>query len=61
MEEVYVTLPFSSSRKANRKAVLDYLTARPSVYMDEQFYSLWDTFGVQVDEQCIQCMLKRVK
>ena len=31
------------------------------MYIDEQVYYLWDTFGVQVDEQCIKRMLKRMK
>ena len=31
------------------------------LYIDEQVYHLWDAFSVQVDEQCIKSMLKRVK
>ena len=50
-----------SSSCANQKSLLDYLSARPSLYIDEQVYYLWDTFGIQVDEQCIKRMLKRVK
>jgi transposase len=61
MQEVRVKSPLSSSSHANGKSLLDYLAARPSVYIDEQVYYLWDTFGVQVDEQCIKRMLKRVK
>ena len=50
-----------SSSRANRKSLLDYLAVRPSLYIDEHAYYLWDTFGIQVDEQCIRRMLKRVK
>jgi len=31
------------------------------MYIDEQVYYLWDALDIQVDEQCITCMLKRVK
>jgi DDE superfamily endonuclease len=31
------------------------------MYIDEQVYYLWDEFEVQVSEQAIQRMLKRVK
>ena len=37
------------------------LAARPSLYIDEQIYHLWDTFGVHIDAQAIGRMLKRVK
>jgi hypothetical protein len=46
---------------ANQKSLLDYPSARPSLYIDEQVYYLWDTLGVQVDVKCIKPMLKRVK
>ena len=46
---------------ADEKSLLNYLSARPSLYIDEQVYYLWDTFGVQIHEQCIKRMLKRVK
>ena len=46
---------------ADGKSLLDYLAARPSTYIDEQVYYLWDTFEVQVSEQSIKRMLKRVK
>ena len=61
MQEVHVTSPLSLSSHANAKLLLDYLAACPSVYIDEQVYCLWDAFSVQVDEQCIKRMLKRVK
>ena len=64
MQEVRITSPCRatlSSSRANQKSLLDYLSARPSLYIDEQVYYLWDTFDVQVDEQCIKRMLKRVK
>lgn len=47
--------------KANKQSLLDYLAMRPSTYIDEQVYFLWDTFDVYVNEQCITRMLKRVK
>lgn len=31
------------------------------MYIDEQTYYLWDAFDVQVTEQSIQRMLKRIK
>ena len=43
------------------KSLLNYLAAHPSLYIDEQVYYLWDTFSIQVNEQCIRRMLKRVK
>ena len=61
MQEVRVISPLSLSSCANGKSLLDYLAARPSMYIDEQVYYLWDAFSVQVDEQCIKRMLKRVK
>ena len=61
MEEVQLQILKSTSRNINLKALLDYLAARPSTYIDEQVYFLWDTFDVQVNEQCIKRMLKRVK
>ena len=47
--------------KLIKKALLEYLTARPSVYIDEQIYFLWDEFDVHVTEKSVQRMLKRVK
>ena len=41
--------------------LLEYLILRPSAYIDEQVYFLWDEFDIMVNEKCVQCMLKRVK
>jgi len=41
--------------------LLEYLILRPSAYIDEQVYFLWDEFDIMVNEQCVQRMLKRVK
>ena len=47
--------------KTNNKSLLDLLCTCPSLYIDEQVYHLWDVFGLQVSEQAIKRMLKRVK
>jgi hypothetical protein len=41
--------------------LLDYLAARPSTYIDEQVYYLWDTFNVSVSVSSIKRLLKRVR
>jgi len=56
-----ICCPFSILRWVDTKSLLNYLAARPSMYIDEQVYYLWDALDTQVDEQCIMCMLKGVK
>jgi hypothetical protein len=61
MERYMICCPCSISRRVDTKSLRDYLAARPSMYIDEQVYYLWDAVDIQVDEQCITCMLKPVK